>query len=246
MTSLAQRVINKFSNKFGYEISRPKVYQDNDVAFLHIGKNAGTQIKHLSKQINSKQTVKTVIGHKHSTKLIHIPNHVPYFFSIRDPITRFKSGFYSRKRKGQPRLYVEWKAGEKVAFSAFAHANDLAEALFSEGELGEKAFWAMNNILHIRSQQIDWFERAGSFFIHREPIYIVRQENFREDFAVLLEKMGLEIDFDESQDPLNAHSYNYQDDPELSDLAKKNLRIWYARDIEFYEACVSWMKHSHQ
>ena len=68
MTSLAQRVINKFSNKFGYEISRPKVYRDNNVAFLHIGKNAGTQIKHLSKQINSKQDVKQIIGHKHSTK----------------------------------------------------------------------------------------------------------------------------------------------------------------------------------
>ena len=73
-----------------------------EIAFLHIGKNAGTQIMHLAQQLKPHGI--HVHQLPHSKKLYELPLAINYFFSIRHPITRFKSGFYSRKRKGQPRI----------------------------------------------------------------------------------------------------------------------------------------------
>jgi hypothetical protein len=163
----------------------------NDIVFLHIGKNAGTQVKHLSEQINNIQSRIKILNFGHKCKLTDIPISTRYFFSVRDPITRFKSGFYSRKRKGQPRLYNEWSPEEEVAFTDFEHANDLAEALFRNDELGRKAFWAMMSIKHVRNHQVDWFANAGYFLLDRKPVHIIRQENFEFDFRNFMEKSGL-------------------------------------------------------
>lgn len=213
-----------------------------EVAFLHIGKNAGTQIMHLAQQLRDHGL--QVHQLPHATKLYQVPERLDYFFSIRNPVTRFKSGFYSRKRKGQPRLYVEWTKPEALAFGAFEHANDLAEALFRTDRRGNLAAQAIQAIRHTSMQQIDWFERIG-FLEARPPVWIVRQENFEADFDVLLARLGLALtcrDLQPARDPAAAHSNDYSRVPELSDLAKDNLRRWYARDLVFYDLCVQWMK----
>ena len=92
-----------------------------EIAFLHIGKNAGTQIMHLAQQL--KQHGVVVHQLPHSKKLFEVPLALNYFFSIRNPVTRFKSGFYSRKRKGQPRIYVEWTRAEALAFRYWPRPN---------------------------------------------------------------------------------------------------------------------------
>src|SRR5215469_6421945 len=99
------------------------------IHFLHIGKNAGTQIKFVAQQINQNDENCRIVTHPHEVKLGHLPQGARYFFSIRNPLTRFKSAFYSRKRKGLPRFFLDWSAEEKQVFSSFEHANDLAEAL---------------------------------------------------------------------------------------------------------------------
>lgn len=213
-----------------------------EVAFLHIGKNAGTQIVHLSQQLKPHG----VLVHQlpHSKKLYEVPPQLPYFFSVRNPITRFKSGFYSRKRKGQPRIYAEWSPSEAMAFGKFAHANDLAEALFRKDDRGYDAAQAIQAIRHTAMQQIDWFERL-SFLDLRPPLWIIRQERFAEDFGALLRRMGLTLSFSDlkpATDAASAHSNDYSQVPELSDLAKENLARWYARDIVFYEVCERWLK----
>ncbi|MEM0976490.1 MAG: hypothetical protein AAGJ34_03030 [Pseudomonadota bacterium] len=50
-----QLMINGFA-KIGFKVTRHKVFWPKDVVFIHIGKNAGTQIKHLSTQINALQS----------------------------------------------------------------------------------------------------------------------------------------------------------------------------------------------
>ena len=215
-----------------------------EIAFLHIGKNAGTQIMHLAGQL--KPHGLQVHQLPHTKKLYEVPPALNYFFSIRDPITRFKSGFYSRKRKGQPRIYVEWTQPEAMAFGKFAHANDLAEALFRNDATGLDAAQAIQSIRHTAMQQIDWFERVG-FLGVRPPVWIIRQENFAADFGIFLERMGLALRFSDLQpaeDAAKAHSNDYSQTPPLSDLAKENLRRWYARDLVFYELCVQWMKRN--
>ena len=113
------------------------------VHFLHLRKNAGTQIKFVAQQINENNENCWVESHKHRVRLNDLPPEAEHFFSIRDPITRFKSAFYSRKRKGQPRIFIDWSPEEKEIFSTFEHANDLAEALFEDSSRGSLAFGAM-------------------------------------------------------------------------------------------------------
>lgn len=216
----------------------------NKIIFLHIGKNAGTQITFLTEQLKTSGIHVEKIPH--SAKLKAIREDVPYFFSVRDPITRFKSGFYSRKRKGQPRLYVEWSRYEAFAFQRFEHANDLAEALLRKDELGLDAVKAISSIRHTAMHQIDWFEGMLNLDL-RPPVWIIRQENFEADFDELLRRLGLGLkvgDLELARDHVKAHRNDYSSTPELSALAKDNLRLWYARDFAFYDLCVDWMKRN--
>ncbi|MGA7269432.1 MAG: hypothetical protein WBX21_16890 [Aestuariivirga sp.] len=213
----------------------------SELAFLHIGKNAGTQIMFLAQQLKPHGV--TVHQLPHDAKLCRLPEKLPYFFSIRNPISRFKSGFYSRKRKGQPRLYVEWSKHEAFAFQNFEHANDLAEALFRTDALGRMATQAIQSIRHTSMQQIDWFERVAVLDL-RPPVWIIRQEKLEEDFNTLLGRMGLPItcgDLKLATDSMAAHANDYGTAPDLSPGARDNLSRWYARDFVFYDLCVDWM-----
>jgi hypothetical protein len=100
-----------------------------DILFLHIGKAAGSQIGALSKKIGEQAGVSISIM-PHQIGLRDIPRKKPFFFSIRNPMARFKSGFYSRKRQGLPLHPRAWTPQEAMTYADFEHANDLAEVLF--------------------------------------------------------------------------------------------------------------------
>lgn len=208
--------------------------------FLHIGKAAGTQIGRLAKTINASQSAWQIIKHPHRTDLKDLPRKEAFFFSVRDPISRFKSGFYSRKRKGQPRIFVEWTYHERLAFEAFDHANDLAEALFEDGPRGQQAMAAILSINHTGKDQGDWFYRRG-FFLDQERLKgIIRQEHFDADWALFCRRIGVTAPAPEA-DPTRQHRNDYTDIPPLSDLARANLARWYVQDIEFYRRCADWV-----
>lgn len=214
----------------------------NKIAFLHIGKTAGTQISHISKQLG--QFGLDIVKCNHDIKLRHLENGIPYFFSIRNPIDRFKSGFYSRKRKGQPRIYAEWSKSETMAFQQFKHANDLAEALMRQDEIGLKARAAIKSIRHTAMQQVDWFE--GSCFLEqRPPLHIIRQEHFLYDMQELIKYLGVEVEVSNliTADPQSSHKNDYDGAPDLSTLAVRNLTHWYIQDHFFYAQCEYWMQN---
>lgn len=229
----------------GYKLIRTSAKlraNENAVHFLHIGKNVGTQIQALTKIINEAGIGTKFIHHSHDTFLRHIPENADFFFSVRDPISRFKSGFYSRKRKGQPRIYSEWTQFERRAFEDFEHANDLAESLFAEGDLGRKAFCAIKSISHTAMNQVDWFYGFGNLFDLRPPVSIVRQEHFEKDFEILKRQLGIDLATPITRDPVLAHKNDYSDTPALSEKANANLRIWYSQDFEFYQQCEAWLE----
>jgi hypothetical protein len=214
------------------------------IHFLHIGKNAGTQIKFVAQQINQNDENCRIEAHPHEVKLGHLPQEAKYFFSIRNPFARFKSGFYSRKRKGLPRFFLDWSAEEKEVFSNFEHANDLAEALFDDSPSGSLAFAAMKSTFHLGQQQCDWFEGRGFFLKTNPPLIILRQENLSDDLQRLFKLLDLKKCVAITDDERLAHKNNYCGVPELSDKAKDNLRNWYMQDFEFYKQCCNWIKHN--
>ena len=212
-----------------------------NIHFLHIRKTAGTQIGHIAKQFNKINSGIRIIKHPHHVKLIDLPNE-DYFFSIREPVKRFVSGFYSRKRMGKPRLFVPYSHHEALAFSQFEHANDLAEALYDENlKINDLAFSAINAISHCNSNQLDWFKKCGYFLNLRPPIAIIRQEHFKSDIDGLGNFLGFDLWQFVSNDEIATHENNYKNVPSLSSKAVDNLLRWYAQDEAFYKVCENWL-----
>lgn len=240
----AQIAIRRAFMRLGYDPVLRKVARSKGrqrIHFLHIGKNAGTQMKGIAKQVNATSKKVAIVKHGHDVFLKDIPADEAYAFSIRDPLSRFRSGFYSRKRKGQPKTYNEWNAYEAEAFATFDHANDLAEALFAEGDLGLRAFGAMKTIRHTAQNQSDWFYCCGNFLTVRPPVWIIRQKHFDTDVQDFARRAGLDVTFALSDAPERAHRNDYSDIPPLSDKAVENLRRWYVQDFEFLRACETWL-----
>lgn len=213
------------------------------INYLHIGKTGGSQIKYiLEKNIN--KNFKFKILH-HSIRLSNLPKNERYFFSIRNPITRFRSAFYYRKNRGLPGVFQEWKAHEKKAFDTFVNANDLAENLFKNNKIGDLATAAMLSISHLCNKQSEWFDKTA-FFELRPPIHIIRQENLKEDMEKLLKKLFLEecFNLNLTLDENISRKNKYPQNSHLSTLAKSNLENWYSSDIFFYKLCENWINNN--
>lgn len=115
---------------------------------------------------------------------------------MRNPISRFVSGFYSRKRMGRRRNNIVWTAAEERAFADFEHANDLTESLFLPGVEGMRALGAIKAIRHTAQDQIDWFALVGEIFDVRPPIWVLRQEHLQSDFEVFRRPAGISFKLD--------------------------------------------------
>ena len=213
--------------------------------FLHIGKNAGTEITRYIDRINLVSADFEIVRHGHDFfmhRLCKDNDNPGYFFSIRNPISRFKSAFYGRKRQGKPRYdNALWSSDEALAFKEFAHATELAEALFRRDDLGRKALAAVKSIRHTAQNQTDWFYCFGHFLDLKPPIAIIRQENFQEDMTNFQRKINLPDPFLLNQDAVLSHKNNYDGTPDLSPTAVENLMRWYCQDIAFYEMCEDWI-----
>ena len=230
-------LIKKILHSVGYEIKKINS-NSNKIAFLHISKTAGTQIMHVAHQLEKYGVF--IWKYKHSIKLFNLPLNTKYFFSIRNPTTRFVSGFYSRKRKKNHSQH------EKITFERFEHANDLAENLFAEGKSGISARNAIQSIKHNAMLQIDWFQRF-SYFELQPPITIIRQEHFETDMQRLLELLNVNLEVSNliSNDSDISHKNQYKEIPPLSEKSLKNLEKWYLQDYMFYEMCESWLRENH-
>ena len=214
------------------------------INYLHIGKTGGSQIKYILEQNKNKNYDFRVLHH--SVKLLDLPLNEQYFFSIRSPVSRFRSAFYYRKNKGLPGVFQDWKVQEEKAFNLFPNSNDLAENLFKDNHLGYEATSAMLSIPHLSKQQCEWFEKKA-FFDLNPPIHIIRQEHLRSDIEIFFKKIfpkynyKLRITLNKDISRKNSYPNN---EPELSKLAINNLEKWYSNDIYFYKLCEKWIENN--
>ncbi len=214
------------------------------IHYLHIGKNAGTQLRRVAKQVNRLSDKKRIMSHAHDVQLSDLPEDISYFFSVRDPLTRFRSGFYSRKRGGR-RGDRELSEHEQKTFATFEHANDLAEALFEPGPIGETAAASMNSIRHTAQKQLSWFVGRGQFLTLHPPLAIIRVESLEQDLRAFLRAADLGVTLEQLElttDRVKGHRFDYDGIPPLSDKAIANLKLWYRDDIEFYTHCTRWIE----
>lgn len=218
----------------------------NTAHFLHINKCAGSAVKEAL--FNHRVTPAYVLRlHTHKTILRDIPVGDKFFFLLRDPITRFISGFNHCMNKGHPKYFIEWSEAEAKAFDLFRSAESLALSLSSkDAERRELADFAMRNISHVRTSFYDWFESDEYFDSRRDDLlFIGFQETLERDFNYLAKLLGLPdgtglpcdgVMSNKSSTIANQHERAAY---RLSAQAIDNLNDWFSRDLHFYRKCTA-------
>jgi len=229
-----RRFVYKSQNKLA-QVTGKKV-----IHFLHIGKTGGTAIKEALK--NYLKTESYLIRlHDHRFYLNHIAegSGEKFMFFLREPISRFVSGFNSRQRKGKPRYTSPWTKREREAFECFGTPNDLAEALSAPDlTIKMKAEHAMNSINHVNKSFLKWFGSKKYLQSRIDDLFFIGfQESLETDFQVLKQKLDLPKDLSLPESNLLSHKNPTSASSFLNDKAIDNLKTWYAKDIEFYHYC---------
>tara|TARA_B100000674_G_scaffold360971_1_gene303741 strand:+ start:2673 stop:3404 length:732 start_codon:yes stop_codon:yes gene_type:complete len=236
------------------------------VHFLHVGKTGGSTIKHaikataiklnpqlskkdvrddkiidLSKLTNNKLEI---IFHGHGTSLADIPKDEYFVFSIREPISRFVSGFNSRKRQGRPRYNCPWTQSEKKAFQTFNTPDELAISLTSEDkETREMAKRAMQSIRHIKNRLSQWIIDENYLQARSNRlITIIRQDHLQDDFEDFQKRLNINKYIELVNDENVAHRSSDMDDKFLSEKSRSNLSSFLEREFQLYSFCLDLRK----
>ena len=210
--------------------------RERPLHFLHIGKTGGTAIKHALQPVAA---TANIVLHPHRVRLGDVPPGECVFFFLRDPLSRFVSAFYSRRREGRPRYVVPWSAEEAAAFARFHTPNELANGLSSiSAAERKKADRAMRDIPHVNNRYWDWLidpaylqSRAGDIF------FIGLQEHLADDFAIVRSRLGISEHVRLPDDDVDAHRNPASLDRTLDEQATRNLAAWYADDFVAIREC---------
>jgi hypothetical protein len=221
------------------------------VHVLHIGKTGGTAF---AAATGSSPRVKAALGegrggasrvirHRHAFTLADVPHGEFCVFFVRDPLTRYVSGFYSRQREGRPRYHRPWTDEERRAFGAFGTPNELALALSSDQESRRgEAVRAFQSIMHVKDSYWQWLKDEAYLAQRRASILFVgAQENLARDFGQLCEILGMRGELPRSD--VAAHRNPAGLDYGLAEEAVENLRDWYSRDYACLRLLSSWYEH---
>ena len=219
--------------------------QPAPVHFLHIGKTGGTAVKHAigraqESSSGARARLPYVVHlHRHATGLRDIPVGEKFFFFVREPVSRFVSGFHSRQRQGKPRYSGRWSEQERDAFRRFGTPNRLATALSSTNdEERASAGTAMRSIPHVRDSYWKWFESEEYFMSRLDDLFFIGfQEHLCEDFELLKTRLRLPSDRMLPDDDVQSHANPRHLDRTLGDAAVANLHRWYEEDFRFLKLC---------
>lgn len=214
--------------------------------YVRISKTASTALIAALEQVTHDIPYRIVV-HEHEDSLLDLPPSESFFVTVRDPITRYASGFLSRQRRGRPRYNSAWTAEEEIAFTEFDHPWVLGAALDDADEQRrQRAENAMRSIRHVRTHLLDWFidESTLREFAPR-CVAIIRQEMWHDDVTVLAEALGLETLMPPT-DEVGAHRNPplAQVDSEVFERAQVNLREWFAPDYALLDSALTILRRN--
>jgi hypothetical protein len=207
--------------------------------FLHVGKTGGTAIKRALRSADVRSTpFGRLVLHSHRFTLRDVPENDFVLFCLRDPVSRFASGFYSRRDKGRPRHFFEWSPEEAVAFAAFATPEQLAGALAGDDpERRALAEFALRKVQHLGLQRriVGPLPELRRRLDH--VVLIGRQETLGADWAQLKALLNLDPDLALPTDPVEAHRRTTDERPDFDEAQLAALRAWYAPDYRVLRFC---------
>lgn len=211
-------------------------------AFVHIGKTGGSAIKEAIKkdlELTGKRKV-AVLGHRAKLpEIVEKGLKHDLCFTVREPVSRFISGFNSRLRGGRDGMH-SWKPRELPVFERFSSPNELAEALSSADEATRTAAKAaMKSISHLKRDLTHHFGSVDLLEGIRDRIvFIGHLPSLDEDFKMFRTIVGLSPDAELPKDEVGAHRAPDTLVKKLSPLGEENVRKHYRKDYPIYEWCL--------
>jgi hypothetical protein len=169
-----------------------RLRRERVVHVLHIRKTGGTALKDALATC-PKPTGVRIVFHGHSVRLTDIPPRDEVVFFVRDPVTRFVSGFNGRLREGRPRYNVPLSARERRALTRFPTPDDLALGLYADDpSTRHEAHAAMREVRNVGTRLADWLGDAGTLMARRDTILLAGwTDTLSEDFQRLKALLGL-------------------------------------------------------
>jgi hypothetical protein len=210
------------------------------VQFIHVSKAGGSALRYALREARKQKGGKLetewgpIWGHNHQYRLSDLEEGDMAVFALRDPVSRFMSGFYSRLRQGLPRYYIRWTKAERQAFEWFPTPQELADALGERwGTKRGRARFAMKSIRHLNRPMTFWTGKPS--YLERNldrVLYVARQETLSEDWERLKELLDLPRGLALTKDEVIAHKTEYVGDRTLSEKGTAAVRAWYADDYK--------------
>jgi hypothetical protein len=210
------------------------------VHFIHLSKTGGSAIKQAIRDAGEPETkFGKIFLHPHPRTLDELPEDHHVFFTVRDPIARFVSSFYSRLRKGRPKYFRDWTTGEEEAFGIFKTPQALGAGLASsDHKTRAAARTAMTEIRQLRRDLAKWLYSPALLKRRSDHIvYVARQETLAEDWELLKPILGYSSDIALPSDPKASHRGAESEDRSLDETATRALVKWYAGDYRLLAYC---------
>lgn len=224
----------KTSNLSLYLNYKFRNYNDDQIFFFHISKCAGTALRDVFNEINKNSNINILrFGHAVKSKHVNFSKKNRYVVNIREPLDRFLSAFYDRKRS-KNLVNVD----EIDCFKNFPDANKLAETLSANNfELRNKAIYAMKKIELVNHHYSHWFDL--NFIENNEPFFIFEQENIEEDFKRFCEKINYNKNINLK---IVNKNETFPEKPILTEKSINNLKRYLSDDLIIYQKLLSLKK----
>ncbi|MEH6593531.1 MAG: sulfotransferase family 2 domain-containing protein [Halioglobus sp.] len=248
MLRLRQLAVRIFSPSVRIKAKRllfERLMRKKPLHFLHIGKTGGTAVANaFNKSFYSRDY--WFMFHDHNMTLRDIPVGEAVVFFLRDPVSRYVSGFNSRLRCGKPHTFKPWHPKERTVFDEFGTANSLASAITSQDQSERKrARKAMQSVGHVKRSLWFWFESEEYLEERQNDIFFIGfQESLTNDFDMLLEALALSGLYTLTSNPVVSHRSPEDADRQLDPGSEKNIREWFSQDYECIRWCENWRSHA--